>query len=319
MMRQKGQVIVILLLIVIVALSIGLSIVGRTLNEIGSASKSEDSSRAFSAAEAGIERALGQFTSFDQNSSGAVTVLETELQNRSEANVRVNGRLPDLNEALEHPPISKGSFAQFWFVKPNETFSGGNVSCQNNSGPDCYRGSTIDLYFGDSTKDYSGANSLNLPAVEVNVIYLSDRQFKSQRYFFDSYTGSDTTRSNADFLRCTPLSSTDVIKTSTGENRKFYCKRSRTLPVTVQPNQPVLARVKLLYTDYNHPIALKPNGDCGNRCSLPYQANVYTSTGTSGNSIRTLQLFRQESIMPQMFDYALFSAGELKKDYNGSF
>lgn len=311
MRNQGGQVIVILLLIVIVALSIGLSIVGRTLNEISSASKSEDSSRAFSAAEAGIERALGQFSSFDQDSSGAVMVLESELQNRSKADVDVNGQLPRSNEALEHPPISKGSFAQFWFVKPSENFNGGNINCQNNIRPDCYENSTIELYFGDFGKDYSGGNLVNAPAVEVNVVYLStDKKFETRRYYFDSYTGNASDRDNNDFGSCTLLGSADIITTSNGPNRNFYCKATLTLP-----DQPILARVKLLYTDYSHPLALKPYGNCGYGCSLPYQANIYTSTGISGNSIRTLRLFRQKSIMPQMFDYALFSSGELKKDY----
>ena len=60
MKEQKGQVILILILVMTVGLAIGLSIVQKSLVDISTASKIEQSSRAYSAAEAGVERAFGR-------------------------------------------------------------------------------------------------------------------------------------------------------------------------------------------------------------------------------------------------------------------
>src|SRR3989339_1641784 len=72
--RQAGQVILILILVMAVALAIGISVIQRSLSDISTSSKVEQSSRAFSAAEAGIEKALrGDATavSFPENNSSA--------------------------------------------------------------------------------------------------------------------------------------------------------------------------------------------------------------------------------------------------------
>jgi hypothetical protein len=57
---QSGQVIVILLLIMLIGLTLGLSITSRTLQQMKVTSVSEQSARAFTAAEAAIEEALRQ-------------------------------------------------------------------------------------------------------------------------------------------------------------------------------------------------------------------------------------------------------------------
>src|SRR5687768_11168985 len=102
MKKMKGQVILILLLVMTVGLAIGLSVIQRSLSDVTTASKIEQSSRAFSAAEAGIERALkGNCT--DNNC--------VNLNNSSQAVVQDSGSVPAIatngNQqiALEYPPI----------------------------------------------------------------------------------------------------------------------------------------------------------------------------------------------------------------------
>lgn len=58
--NQSGQIVVILLLIMLVGVTIGLSITTRTLQQMKVATVSEQSSRAYTAAEAAIEEALRQ-------------------------------------------------------------------------------------------------------------------------------------------------------------------------------------------------------------------------------------------------------------------
>ena len=52
---QAGQILVIMLLIMVVGMTIGLFLLGRTTTDISLTSKLSDSSRVFNAAEAGIE------------------------------------------------------------------------------------------------------------------------------------------------------------------------------------------------------------------------------------------------------------------------
>src|SRR3990167_5301279 len=55
---NRGQIILILVLITVVGLTIALSLVSRTISDIRITSQIEQSSKAFSAAEAGVETAL---------------------------------------------------------------------------------------------------------------------------------------------------------------------------------------------------------------------------------------------------------------------
>src|SRR3989338_10792119 len=121
MANQKGQVLLLLILVMTVALAIGLSIVQKSLVDISTASKVEQSARAFSAAEAGIEKALnasggGSCTgaacqSFTENKSAIKEIIDTGLLPA----VAVSGQLQD---TLEYDsPLAKEDVAQVWLAE----------------------------------------------------------------------------------------------------------------------------------------------------------------------------------------------------------
>lgn len=60
MIKKRGQVLVLVLLVVVVALAIGLSVASRNITNIKTATQSERSQRAFSAAEGGVEDVLSR-------------------------------------------------------------------------------------------------------------------------------------------------------------------------------------------------------------------------------------------------------------------
>src|SRR3989344_3215898 len=131
MQNQKGQVLLILILVMTVGLTIGLSVVQRSLTGVSTASKLEQSSRALSAAEAGIERALNSgptgsptTVNFTENSSGSTTID--------------SGKIPTHEQALEYPPLAKEDIAQFWLADPNPTL---NL-------PTYYNNNSIIVYWG---------------------------------------------------------------------------------------------------------------------------------------------------------------------------
>lgn len=79
---EKGQILLIIVLVMTVALTIGLSVATRTITNIRTASEEESSQRAFSAAEAGVEKALkdntGASGSFTNNTSYSTTISTLE-------------------------------------------------------------------------------------------------------------------------------------------------------------------------------------------------------------------------------------------------
>ena len=58
--KRKGQVAMVVVLVVLVGLTIGVAILGRSVTNVGISSKEEERARSFSAAEAGVEDALRQ-------------------------------------------------------------------------------------------------------------------------------------------------------------------------------------------------------------------------------------------------------------------
>lgn len=61
-MQQKGQALLIVILIMVVSLTVGLSVASRSIVNLRTSTEEENSQRAFSAAEAGIEKALSTGT-----------------------------------------------------------------------------------------------------------------------------------------------------------------------------------------------------------------------------------------------------------------
>lgn len=303
-LNQSGQIVVIALLAMVVVLAIALVIVGRSMMEIATSTKTEESSRAFSAAEAGIEKAL-QDPSFISNGGGNLL----SFGNNAQASVDINANLPDSGLPLEHPPIGKESFAQFWLADPySDTLSGG------------YQQSKFNVYFG-AVKDANGqtidylADPENQPAIEVMVVYFDGSSYKSIRYLYDSY-GSLATETNNDrrangFGSCALGRNLSVETNRINHFTVFYCGVTVPSSGTDLPaGTKIMVRARVLYSSLSHPIAVGP---VDRNFSIPKQATISKSTGTVGNVQRSIEVFKQQSVMPQFLDYALFSASTLQR------
>ncbi|MFA5933332.1 MAG: hypothetical protein WCV81_03680 [Microgenomates group bacterium] len=310
--NSSGQVVILLLLIMVVALAIGLSTIGRSILEVSTSRKSEDSSRAFSAAEAAIEKAIKQ----NENNIGGTTTTQVNpfnLSNAAAASASA-GATPVGSNALSFAPYTKRTFAQFWLANP-ETMARS------------YNEDYFYLYFGDPNHDKydetKGGRLANQPAVELDIVYWddTDKKYKTLKKYYDSYR--DGSLINAPRINNTTqssISSCDVRDTSTliddGATANYYCQvrvPSTSDVPSILPhsgnNILIMVRVRLLYTDTEHPVALKPGIG-----SLPTQANIYRASGTSGDVKRSLEVTNYRGVMPQLFDYVLFSASNLKKE-----
>lgn len=282
--NQSGQVVVVLLLTMLVGLSVGLIITQRTVTDVTTSTQTEQVSRAFSAAEAGIEKAISQQAGQDFN-----------LTNDSSAIVSVNIDPTSGGKALELPDgIKKDKIATFWLVNPDSF----NYSLPAKE----YSASTVNLYFGDLT---------DLPAVRVKLVYWDGNAYKSTDKFIDFNTARLTSNVNG-FDSCDiPLPSAILTTSSVGStpDRSFKCRETIDLNALMGSSSytPIMLRVRLLYSS-RAAVALQPVG-----ASLPSQAKIYNSTGFSGQSQKTISVMVSKKNVLSFLDYVVFSKSELSK------
>lgn len=291
MKKQKGQIILILILVITVALAIGLSVIQRSLVDVSTSTKVEQSARAFSAAEAGIEKAL------KDNSSGSVQFTETGSQAIFSAgeSIPVLQTGSDPQKPLEYPTLSKEEIAQAWLA---------DLYSDSNPPAAYYTQNSLDIFWGQQNI----ADVNNRPAIEIKVIEYIGGTYTPHSFYLDPNS------SRASLTNFTDVSSgcsntLPAITTTSGTNRSFYCKWT----LSGLKQDLMLLRARILYSSTSQPFAVGAVGTCGRNCSLPSQARILTSTGTSGETQRKVQVFRLDKVIPAYFDYALFSVGEIKK------
>lgn len=303
-MKQSGQMLMALILIMSVALAIGLSIIQKSLVDISTATKVEESSRAFSAAEAGIEKALRG------EPSGTVSFAESQ----STADFSPSDLLPVVpgpadctsgcgpQDGLEYPPLAKEEIAHFWLADPYNNIPKGQPL--EDQPVEYYKQTSLEVYWGDKNL------STDKAAIEIKVIYydLPTSSYKVNPYFYDPAGGLRASSTN--FIDAsTDCVNVSSIPTTEGPSRPFYCK----VIISSLPSKLMLVRLRLLYNSNSQPVAVRATGTCGKDCSIPPQAKIFVSTGTSGEAQRIIKLFQIEKVVPPFFDFAIFSAGEINK------
>lgn len=294
---QKGQVVLILILVMSVALAIGLSVVQRSISDISTSTKIEESSRAFSAAEAAIEKVL----------SGGVPPVINFSENNSTASA-TNYDLPappaigDRQMPFECPPgdtsFAKESVAQVWLADPN---SSTNPPAEYYNPPLSER--ALDVYWGLKGSD-------DKAALEVILVYWDGAKYATRKWYLDQ---ADVVRSgNTGF---TAVDCTVNIPQLPNYQCNYTLGGSAdpdgSLPAS--PSILMLIRARLLYNATSQPFAVQAVGTCGQDCWLPTQAKIIVSKGTSGQTRRIIQLCQVPKVVPSYFDYAIFSEDEIAK------
>lgn len=180
--NQKGQAVLIVLLSLSVVLVVVLFILSRSITDISLSTKEEDSSRAFSAAEAGVERAL-----VIGNSSGSLELATFD------ANV---ASFAEGSSVVTYPiSLKSGENATFWFKRAGET---------------TYNGDKAKFCWGDKNT----AIDTQAPAIEISAYYLQAGVYKIARYTLDP--NSSRTASNKFTLASSGTCTVD------GEQFQFY-------------------------------------------------------------------------------------------------
>jgi len=305
---EAGQILLIVLVTSAILFTLVMSIATRSVTEVSTTTTEEESLRAFSAAEAGIEEVL--VSSYNLGDVVTNTVGE-ELETGTapagyEATIDTFGETQQYNYPYE---VFSGDVVPIWFVGHDIN---GNLTC--GGGVNCFRGNHIDLCWG---KDGTGSNGNDTPAVFVSIIYIPNpRQPTSRtnevqiaRAGYDPYA-TRASRDHFERLKSNERnSSCDIDGYPYQFDRRIQFNQLG-IPSTSFNNAGGLQvmLVKILYNDtLSHTMGVMTSNP------LPDQGIRIDSKGESGDSVRNVEVFVPYAVMPAIFDAALFSPLEISK------
>lgn len=283
---QSGQAVLVVLLSLSVVLIIVLFIMSRSVTDISLSVKEEDSLRAFSAAEAGVERALVAGSTGTQTIDNAT--FDATVSNFAEGETEVVYPLS----------LKSGENATFWFSRAGDTTK--------------FSGTQIKYCWGDPSTVVDD----NAPAVEITVYYTTTPDnfttLKVARAVLDPFD----TRSNSNFF----VYDSDRNCTIGSENFEFKktLNLSSAIPTGLGitnssvPGVLQYSTVKLLYnTSVGHKVGIDVTGNGTN--ILPSQGEKIVSGGTFGQSNRKVEVYQLHPETPPIFANAIFSTSGIVK------
>jgi hypothetical protein len=311
---QKGQALILLLLILSVVLVVSLSIASRSITDIGTVVYEEEAQRAFSAAEAGIEEVLnnpisGGFSATFDNNTNVSAIIPA----------------PSVSEGYIYPDrLYSGNSALFWLSsKDNAT---GQFKCTTDGAFPC-------VVQPLRVKYCWGANDTNQsPSVVISTYYdTSLNSVNSNNYnnvsvhrmaFSSSSTASDNftvvgtqnvnqrTLGGQIFHRCV------TVNFNTGGTQNPNVGSVGGMGSCPNPGCILLTSVQLLHTagvpPIPEPVGILAIGQTSPH-SLPEQGLRIDSTGTAGETQRRVDVLRTHTMPPSMFSSAVFSMTDIDK------
>lgn len=285
--NQSGQALLLVLLSMAVALTLVLSVLSRTISDVKISSQGENSLRAFSAAEAGVEQAL---------------VVGSDTGSVDIGDAKFSAKVSDFAEgeaAFVFPnSFVSGEPAVVWFVSHD---ANGNLSCSG-AGNACFNGSKIKLCWGDET-----AGGV-IPAIEGTIFYTtSPGDYSTVKIARVAYDKEASSRNN-NFDQ--PASGNCTIGGVILSYKKEFDFSSLGIAGFGTQNVLQFMVLKLLYSNTAHPIGVDV---AGSGSLLPAQGQLVESSGTSGDANRSINVFQGYGELPLVFYAAIYGEGGLIK------
>jgi hypothetical protein len=282
--KESGQALLLILLAMSTVVTITLSVVSRTVSDIAVTTVEEESLRAFSAAEAGVEEALVGDITPGSTIEDVVTGIRTE-PGASEYNADVTG-FPEVVDEYVYPrEVLSGETATVWLMSHDA-----NDILVCGTGNPCFTSRTLRMCWS------KGSGSGTTPAVEASLVYEEAGQIRMSKAVYDPSSGRTPGASSPDGTNCTVA----------GQNFGYRKDISFASLGVSTPTAGVLKmiRFRMLYNDRPQTLAVDGMGT-----SLPSQGRKIDSTGTSGESTRRVEVYALYPDVPAVFDSALFSRG----------
>ncbi|PIP57360.1 hypothetical protein COX03_03625 [Candidatus Woesebacteria bacterium CG22_combo_CG10-13_8_21_14_all_39_10] len=293
--KESGQALLLVLLSMSVVLTIVLSILARSTVDIGVSSRSEESVRAFSAAEAGIEQAL------------VAGPLSGTLANDATFDAKVTDFSSAVTEFVLPSSLYSGESATVWFVSHD---ADGNLSCADGN---CFKGKRIKVCWG---KENTPDNTDKTPAIEVSIIYLTSPGVYTTAQIARAVVDPNDSRNNTN-----KFSDDDGGICTLGDQSFAFNKtisfgggggfKISPASIYMNVNGLQLARISFLYNTEGHPVYVKVFPVGGS--SLPAQGVAINSSGVSGSSTRKVEVIRGFKELPGIFENAVFSQEGITK------
>ena len=280
---ENGQALLIVLLSMAVILTVVLSILSRSVTDVAVTSRGEESVRAFSAAEAGVEQAL-----IGAPTSGTLTGSSFD------AEVVDIGK--NLTSFVYPLGVESGDTATVWLVSHDDN---GSLVCDG-ANP-CHTGSSVMVCWG---ADQPYPDPSLMPAIEVISLYLNTPGNNSTaRVARATFDGNSSRRSlnNFDVANASGCN-IDTESFAYSANVDFAAMG---IPSSVYstPNGMQLLAVRMLYnTDTTHKLGVSTFSSI-----FPSQGTHVNSTGISGEAIRKVSVLRLFPDLPPTFYSAVFA------------
>ena len=277
---QSGQILIIVIFVLVVALTIGLSVVTRSITTIRTTTEEDNSQKAFSAAEAGIERALtanvgttiiGTFADKNSSYSASTSLLmgdEVLVNNGSfvlkddPVDVWLSDYSTDQSKIYLNPWLASGSkvLSIYWVA-----------SSSNDPNSDC----------STNNAENFGPAALNISAITGSKIAP-----KISHYAFDPCGARAAVNNFSPVLPGTSVAGTSFLYRA---------------EITFSSTDPgLLVRILPLYSGAH--IAIKGTG-------LPAQGTVIASVGSYVGTNRKIVSYRGYPKVPiELYPYSIFSA-----------
>ena len=279
--KDRGQVLLIVVLTMIVALTVGLSIAARVVTELKLSKQNEESQRAFQAAESGIQQTLQQGSGI--GSSG-------DLGNNAFFSTNI---VPDIGTELvlnNGEEVDQDAGADVWL----SNYASNSALQQFQSPMGGGSPVTITLYWGSTTQVNcgQGQGATTAPAIEVVLLKGPVGNPTIQKSIYES---AGCTR----IANATQGITTGGPFTLKGSNT-FRNKASLTFNGSSLSNGLIMKVVPI----FNSGIV----GLQSASITFPTQGSVVTSTGTSGETSRKVVYYQSYPQLPlEVFPYSLIS------------
>jgi type II secretory pathway pseudopilin PulG len=289
---NSGQALLIVLLSMAVILTIVLSILSRSVTDVAVTSREEEALRAFSAAEAGVERAILIGSTSDLNFGDDASFVATAV------NFAVSAK-----EYIYPDKLFSGESATIWFVDHDEETR--ELTCDTNK---CFTGSGLSVCWAESETPSDQATT---PALEISILYVDVpwdySTVKIARVTADPNVARRVTNNFGD---------TDGVG-CTLEGQDFEFKKTIDFSASglnipyATPGNLLIAKIRFFYnTDEAQTLGFDVRGTGGD---LPSQGRKIVSTGTAGEANRKIEVLRTFGELPPIFDAAVFSPGGIVK------
>jgi len=313
----QGQILVLFLLILVLGLAIVLSVSSRVITDIRVTTTTDESNRAYFAAEAGIEEALRRLR---DDPFTSILPFQLDFTNLNDTD---SDTLVDVESTVDRfvypTDLVRDEVAQINLL-------GDPTSLAPPLGFD--PPTTVDIHWGNST--------VNPPALEVSLIYClrivvcnpaALDNIRIRKFVFDPPGGISGNFCLSDsFGNSISPSSHDVVDSMTGQSKQFFYVARLNLengvtPANCFPNNlpgmgPLAIRLPMflrLRPIMDPPPALQPGVGVAVTSvadPLPAQGAVITSTGKTISGVtRKIRVIRLFPALPALFDYVLFSGG----------